>query len=162
MQHTIPSHPMRSEWPDQLIELLERQQTLASELTEMTDHQGILIHDGRTDDLLMLLGRRQGVVDAFVATQDELAGLTVDLDDRLTGIAASKRERIRSLLGAIGHALTHVMERDGRDQQALQDSCDRTRRELSGLGNARAAHHAYRPSHAAPASGANRFADRQG
>jgi hypothetical protein len=148
------------DWPDQLIELLERQLSLAQRLIELATGQAALISCGRTDELLGLLGQRQRLVDAFVATQEDLGRFTVDLDERISQANPGTRRRIRELLGAIGDALVDVMARDNADQQALQTNCDATRQELTGIGAARAARSAYRP--AGPAAPLSRFSDQHG
>jgi hypothetical protein len=150
----------RCQWSDQLISLLERQQTLVRRLLDLAEGQAALINRGSTDELLSLLGQRQRLVDTFVATQDDLTRLTTDLDQRLASAPPGARGRIRQLLGAVGDALAEIVARDSIDQQSLRTTRDAARDELSRVGVARVAHSAYRPA-AVPAA-LSRFADQHG
>jgi hypothetical protein len=145
-------------WPDNLIALLERQRGLVSRLKDLASRQSALIQGGEGDALLGLLGRRQQIVDQFVASQDDLATFTTDLQQRLEDLPTPQAERIRNLLSEIGDALVGVMDRDRADQRALQNGSQATRRELSSLSAGKTARHAY----VRPAATAARFADRHG
>jgi len=147
-----------TDWPDNLIALLERQRGMVGKLKDLASRQAALIQGGQADALLGLLGRRQQVVDQFVASQEELAAHTQDLQRRLQSLPTFQAERIRALLSEIGDALVGVMDRDQQDQRALQTSSHATGRELSTLSASKTARSAY----ARPAATASRFADRHG
>lgn len=149
---------MSTEWPERLTTLLERQQALVDQLAVLADQQASLIERGETDALLGLLTRRQQVIDQFTAMQIELGELTGDLERRLAAVDEAKRERIRTLLNKIGERLNAVMERDARDQQALETARDRSKEALASLDTGRHARQAYLGSGRAR----NRFADRLG
>ncbi|MHC5023169.1 MAG: flagellar export chaperone FlgN [Planctomycetota bacterium] len=145
-------------WDDQLIALLERQQQLVVRLGQLADQQGSLIEARRTDALLGLLAERQRIIDQFTASQEELSGLTVDLNARLEQTARSRADRIRALLDEIGHCLASVMQRDEQDQQTLHTGRAAVRQELSSLDAGTQARNAYLK----PKPVVNRFADRRG
>ena len=145
-------------WAQGLVDVLQRQQTMVRELRGLAQEQSGFIAAGRTDALLGVLGRRQQLLDRFLATQDELVSFTSNLDHQLQSVDAPRREMIKTLLDEIGDQLTQVMQTDEHDQSALQASRDKTGEEMAELGHARHARSAYIRS--APAD--SRFADRQG
>lgn len=142
--------------PGALIDVLERQHALVSELAVLAERQAQLIERAATDELLALLTRRQTLIDSFTGSQEELNALTGTGD--LAAVPAAERARIEALIDDIGRRLAEVMERDERDQQSLEAARGRTRRDLSALDSARTARRAYV---AAPAT-SNRFADERG
>ncbi len=146
------------DWTATLIGLLERQQTLVTELAGLARSQSELIETRRTDALLGLLSRRQRLIDAFSASQEELGQITGNLDAQVGDLEPAERTRIQTLIAAIGEQLTDVMQCDGNDQQMLERVRGETARELSGVDAARTARNAYR-DRGAPGS---RFADRTG
>lgn len=146
-----------ADWPDALIDVLERQQTLVEQLVSMSQTQAGLIAERRTDHLLELLSRRQTVIDEFTVCQTQMSAMSRDLDRRLTTVSPPQRERIRGLIGDIGERLREVMQRDHQDQAALHGGREAVLSEISGLDNGRQARAAYGPA----ATGVNRFADRQ-
>jgi hypothetical protein len=146
-----------ADWPDGLIDVLERQRALVEELASMSRLQAGLIAERRTDRLLELLSRRQIVIDEFTVCQAQMSAMSHDLDRRLSGVAPPRRDRIRGLIGGIGERLREVMQRDHEDQAAMHGGREALLGEISGLGNVRQARAAYGP---APTN-VNRFADRQ-
>ncbi len=147
-----------TDWPDTILDLLQRQHKLVDELSQLADRQADLIRDGHTDALLGLLTQRQTVIERFTATQVDLGRLTGDLDARLRSVDEDVRERIQSLISDIGERLTHVMQRDERDQRTLESARDKKKREIASLDSGRQARYAY----LGPKKTTNRFADTQG
>jgi hypothetical protein len=150
--------PPCTPWPDSLLAVLERQQQVVDELAGLASAQAPLIAEGRSDRLLELLSKRQALIDEFTSGQSELGDLTRGLEQRLEGIEASQRERIRSLISQIGARLAQVLQRDEQDQAALRAGQSAIKHELSSLGTARQARTAY----LGPAHAGNRFADHRG
>ena len=146
------------EWASSLIELLERQHTLVSELSSLADRQQTLVNDRETEALLGLLSERQEILDQFAPMQEHLASLTANIDRRITEVGEPDRTRIQSLIKEIGDRLSVVMAGDERDQQALEAARGETARDLQDLDTARVARNAYRGA----AVATSRFADRQG
>ncbi|MCZ6835893.1 MAG: flagellar export chaperone FlgN [Planctomycetota bacterium] len=145
-------------WPDELIDLLERQESVLSKLHELAKYQGSLIEKGRTEPLLGLLTQRQTLIDEYTAMHGETTSKTEDLERRLQGIESSKKERIQTLIDEIRHCLSEIMKHDQEDQESLGKARDKIRDELALQGAATQARNAYTKG-GAPAS---RFADRQG
>jgi flagellar biosynthesis/type III secretory pathway chaperone len=145
-------------WPKPLIELLEHQQTLVTDLSTLAQQQATLITSGRTEQLMELLGRRQAVIDQFTATQSQLTELTSDLDARLKSVTDTQREHIKTLIAQIGDQLASVMQRDAQDQDSLRSGRDQVQQELAIMGTSRTARAAYGPTNGNPP----RLADRHG
>jgi hypothetical protein len=147
------------DWPQPLIDLLERQRSLVDQLAGLAQSQAALIAERRTERLLELLEQRQSIIDDFTAAQGEMSAMTEHLDERIAGLGTPQRDRIRTLINAIGERLGEVMQRDQEDQAHLRSERDQVHGELQGVGTARAARNAYGPA-ATPSI--NRFADRRG
>ncbi len=145
-------------WPDRLLNMLKQQDLLLGRLSELAQRQGDLIRDGKNDELLQLLSERQQIIDRFLVMQQDMSGLTGNLERRLETIDATRRDEIRRLISHIGQRLDDVMQRDERDRHNLESNRDQSKQELAGLGNAGRARQAYLGA----SSGQARFADRQG
>ena len=146
------------DWLRALTDLLERQRSMVDRLAELARRQSALVESGDTEALLSLLAQRQGIIDQFVATQDDLAPLTRGLQERLSAVAEDDRRRVGAIMDQINDALADVMRCDEQDQQAMQDQRDQIRDGLAGVGTSRQARRAYLGAKAVN----NRFADRQG
>ena len=83
---------------DTLIELLERQRTLVSELSALATQQSSLIAEARTDALLELLSRRQEIIEHFSVAQREL-GVLIRRAEALRGWRGIGRFAIGVLTG---------------------------------------------------------------
>jgi hypothetical protein len=153
----VPAHSSRA-WPDALLDLLEDQRHLISNLAGLATEQSVLVAEGRTDALLGVLARRQQIIDQVVARQDEFIELTTGMEARIAAARPEQRERIRTLIEAIAGGLTKVMACDEADQRELEVVRDRTKQEVAALDGARQARQAYRK----PGSVPTRFADERG
>ena len=145
-------------WPDSLLALLEEQQALTHELTELAAGQSELIASGRTEALLGLLARRQRLVDQFVSGQSALARLAAELESRADELVDDQRDRIRSLLDEVAAGLANVMQQDEQDQKHLEAEREGRGRQLADVDVGKSARDAYLKSRAV----INRFADRKG
>jgi ElaB/YqjD/DUF883 family membrane-anchored ribosome-binding protein len=146
------------DWAGSLIQLLEAQEALVSDLAALARQQAELIRGSRTDALLSLLTRRQQLIERFADAQEELGKLTADLDARLRTVGQAERDRIQSLISGIGDRLAQVMQRDEQDQQVLEAARNRTKDELAAVGATRQARRAYLSGRSVD----NRFADQRG
>jgi len=144
-------------WQQELLDLLQRQQQMADQLVQLAQSQASLIADSHTDGLLELLTRRQAIIDDFTSSQSQLTELTRGLDQRLELVPPADRDRIKSLIGEIGQRLALILDRDEQDQASLRTHRSQIKQELSSMGTARQARHAYQGRAAT-----NRFADRRG
>jgi len=150
-----------SSWPADLLGLLNRQQVMVGSLSELAERQAGLIAAARTDELLEVLARRQEIINEFAASQAQLAQLTQGLHERLDQVEPGQRAEIQDRLNGIGDCLASVMRRDEDDQACLKAGREAIRTEMSSMGTARQARHAYGAPPATPGSN-NRFADRRG
>lgn len=156
-------------WPQSLIDVLERQESLVGRLAALSEEQASLIADGRSDRLLELLARRQAIIDEFTVCQSQMTVLSHDLNRRMQDVPAAHRGRIAELVASIGERLRKVMDRDQHDQALLQRGRSDVMAELSGLEAGRQARSAYAPAaqarsatHAVAAGTTNRYADQTG
>jgi hypothetical protein len=147
-------------WLDQLLVLLESQDSIVAGLDELAGEQGSCIASGRVDDLLTVLGRRQERVDALLSTQADLVKLTVGLEQRLALVSEDDRERVRALMSHVGERMQSVLDRDARDQQAMEQQREVVRSQLNELDAGRRARRQYLA--AAPGGHVQRFADERG
>ena len=150
--------PSSAPWPQSLIDVLECQRALVDELSKLATDQAALIADGRTEQLMELLGRRQGVIDRFTASQSNIGELTRDLDARFQSDNVQQPDLIRSLIDGIGQQLAEVMKRDEHDQASLRSGRDQVRRDIAALGAGQAARNAYLNG----STSNPRFADQRG
>jgi hypothetical protein len=144
--------------PESLLQILERQHSVAGDLVRLAESQATCIAEDRTDRLLDLLAQRQSLIDQFTASQAEMGNLTRGLGERFEGMSEPQRRRIKELVSDISQALARVMQRDAQDQATLKASKRRVADELTSLDAAKQAHNAYRQEPAA----LNRFADQRG
>ena len=107
-------------WATTLENVLAQQSAVLSDLGAWADRQRLCIADGQVDELLMVLGHRQVLVDRLLNTQSELSGLTDRLEDRLQGVEPETRQRIRSRMRDVDDALQRVLEQDDRDRSELE------------------------------------------
>jgi len=111
-----------NDWPDAIIRLLERQEHLIGQLSDLVKQQTGMIVNEQTDDLLELLSERQQIIERFTASQEELGKLTEHLDLSLADVDGTRRDRIEQLIDTVGVRLDDVMLQDEIDQQKLQDA----------------------------------------
>ena len=163
MQHAVQKPiDVLGGWLPPLIEALEQQHTLVTQLAEIARAQATLIAERRTDRLLEVLTRRQSIIDEFTASQSRVNALTRNLDRHSHDIGMAQRDHIRSLIDAIACVLNDVMRRDQADQESLETGRSAVLAEMTGINAVRTARAAY----TAPARGATsdppRFADKKG
>jgi hypothetical protein len=154
---TVPATIAVADWPEALVDVLERQHVLVENLAALSQTQASLIADRHSDRLLELLSRRQSIIDEFTVCQTQMSVLSQNLDRRLAQVSGPQRQRIRALIAGISDGLRTVMQRDQEDQQALHQGRSALVAEISGLDAGRQARSAYGPVGA----GASRFADRE-
>ncbi len=145
-------------WTEELLAVLDRQQTLADQLAALAGQQQQLIDGQETDALLNLLAQRQQLVNDFLTTQNRFAELTADLDQRLDTLAGEKRDNVRSRIDRISALLADVMQTDAQDQKRLESARSDVVDDLEKVGANRQANTAYRVQ----AGSAPRYTDRKG
>lgn len=155
--HMQSTPPVSTTWPVSLIAVLEEQDALARELSDLAAGQAALIDTGKTEALLGLLATRQRLVDRFVAGQGALGQLSAELEARSDDLSADQRDRIRSLLDNVTAGLATVMRQDEQDQKLLQTARASQQKQIEGVDVGRSARNAYINTQAA-----SRFTDHKG
>lgn len=149
--------PAPSVWAQDLLGVLHRQNAMLDDLLSHARQQATLIAQGRIDELLGLLARRQQIVEAFGENQQRLGDLTGDLASQLAQIDPEQRKTIKSLITSVGEGLASVLEIDEHDQSEMEGGMSQVRDELKALDASRRAHGAYAPNPSA-ASGRTQHA----
>lgn len=146
---------------ERVLELIERQQSLAQQLERLAMQQSHLIEQGQTPALLDLLAKRQGVIDSLLAAQGEMRAVAPKLER--AEITDALRSRLNALIDDVSRRLEVVMAVDERDKTSLRVERDAVRTELSAAGAAQQARSAYLSrGHAAAQPVGNRFSDHKG
>lgn len=146
---------------ERVLELIERQQSLAQELEHLAMQQSYLIEHSETSALLDLLAKRQGVIDSLLAAQGEMRTVAPRLER--AELSDSLRSRLNALIDDVSRRLEVVMAVDERDKASLRIERDAVRTELSAAGTAQQARNAYLSrGQAASQPVGNRFSDHKG
>jgi hypothetical protein len=148
----------RDDWPRELIELLDHQQSLVDQLSSLACRQRDLIGSGQTDQLLTLLAERQQLIDEITSGQGRVADLTGRFEQQIDDLNEGSRDRIQTIIEEIGCRLNEIMQRDAEDQKALEARCSDRKKEVAGLDTARQARRAYLNARSVN----NRFSDQRG
>ena len=147
-------------WATTLENVLAQQSAVLSDLGEWADRQRLCIADGQVDELLMVLGHRQVLVERLLDTQSELSGLTDGLEDRLQTVEPEIRHRLRSRMRDVDDALQRVLEQDDRDRSELERQRSTANEQLRTMEATRQARSQYATSDVGV--DARRFADERG
>lgn len=149
-----------TDWIDELLRLLEKQEAVVRELACMAPEQASCIDSGDVDRLLGILARRQQLVEQLLPTQTALGTMTRDLEQRLAGVDAARRRRVDELMDGVDRYMQVVLAGDETDRARLEEQRDAARSGLRELDAGRRARHGYQSS--APADATNRYADARG
>ncbi len=131
--------------PQQMIELLRRQQDCYAALQQLSQTQRSLITGERPDLLLTVLGERQSLVSELLGLNNKLAPYRRAWDDLVEHVPESQREEVAELLRSIGGLLRSILETDQQDSAVLSARKQIVGRSLSELSGGRSAHLAYAP-----------------
>ncbi|GEM_PF-1939363 len=147
-------------WIDELIRLLENQEAVVRELAGMAPEQASCIEAGDVDRLLVILGRRQQLVERLLPAQATLGTMTRNLEARLAEVDDVRRERVRSLMDSVDQCMQVVLQGDESDRTRLAEQRDAARTGIEELDAGRRARHGYQASR--PIESTNRYADARG
>ncbi len=154
-----------------LVQLLERQAALFSQLDQLGQRQANLIADGDAETLLGLLAQRQQVIDRLQALNGELEPYRRQWSDIWAGLDERGQQEVGSLVRAAQETLERVMASDERDRRQLASAQQRVAEELGRVKQSTTARQAYhRTGHGGAAAqpvrvmagGDNRFTDQTG
>lgn len=153
-----------------LIELLTEQRDLYQQLHELSARQQEIIAQGQTEQLLVVLAERQGLVDQLTTINKDIAPLRQRMGDLTAAAPEADKQRVRDLIDDVQNLLTTIIERDEADRRQLEASKAAVGAELRRTNTAPAAVNAYRSNVYARASatqnpaltGVARFTDARG
>jgi len=148
------------DWIDGLIQLLETQDAIVQSLDALASEQASCIETGQVDALLVVLARRQALVESLLSTQSNLATMTRNLEERLAGVSVGKRDRVHELMDSVDRTMQSVLARDDEDRSRLQKQRDSVRSGLTELDAGRRARHGYQSTPKVVET--HRFADARG
>ncbi|MEQ9459588.1 MAG: flagellar export chaperone FlgN [Phycisphaeraceae bacterium] len=151
--------------PQALLDLVVRQRDLYQSLGSLSEQQQRFIDAGDTAKLLMVLSRRQTILDDLRIIAESLRPFRESWDDVRASLEQDDRERLRGLLDETDELMRSIMARDRADGDRLQQARGRVSKQLGRNSMATQATRAYqgtsqRPPANLPSS--SRFTDKQG
>lgn len=139
--------------------LLDEQEALFVRLEALSKEQSRLVREEATDELLRVLGERQGVVAALERASRELEPFRDRWELVLAGARIEQRDRLAAQVEKLSALAASVAARDDADRRTIEERRDRLAGELAGVGNVRGAMAAYGAPRGRPAA---KFQDREG
>lgn len=151
--------------PRALLDLVLRQRDLYQTLGSLSEQQQRFIEAGDSAKLLMVLSRRQTILDDLRVVAESLRPFRESWDDVRASLEQGDRDRLRSLLDETDELMRSIMARDRADGDLLQQARGRVSKQLGRNSMATQAARAYqgtsqRPPVNLPSS--SRFTDKQG
>ncbi len=139
-----PSPHERPEiWGPRLLRIVEQQVEQFRELDQLSRDQAALIKEGRSDELLALLGSRQVIVDRITSSNGELEPFLASWDTLSEQLPAALRESVRARMRELEELVASIAARDQADQKALEERRGGVQNELASLSRNRSAVNAY-------------------
>jgi len=148
-----------------LVELLERQCRLYTDLKSFSDQQAKLIAGGLGDEadseqLLRLLAQRQRVIDELTQLHDRLAPWRNDWDAYWAKLSSADQQRIGPLVRQVESMLAQIIKQDEIDRRQLEAARQHVGAQMQRVISGGGALNAYRAAQSAGSS--NRFTNQQG
>ncbi len=109
-------------WAGQLVELLDQQRCLYTQLRQLSQRQGDIIGNGRADvsGLILLLGQRQDLIHQLTRINSGLEPYRQNWPQLWDSLDAASRARIRHLLAEVQGQLEDILDQDQKDRVALR------------------------------------------
>ncbi|MCG3122727.1 MAG: hypothetical protein GIKADHBN_01128 [Phycisphaerales bacterium] len=126
-----------------VVRLLVAQRELYEELDALSQKQGELISEHRTDELLELLGRRQVLLERVQAVTDTLAPVRARWPQFLATLDPAQRHGVGQVVDAITQLIESITRRDQADRDCMIAERERVAGELATLDRSRRATGAY-------------------
>lgn len=142
-----------------LRELLAEQESLFLRLEALSKQQSRFVQDEHTDDLLRVLGERQGVIEALERAARELEPYRAQWEAVLAGARVEQRDWFTRQVEQLADLAAAIAARDDTDRRVIEDRRDKLAGDLAGMGKVRGAVAAYGPAKGRPVA---RFQDREG
>lgn len=160
------SHEMVDTTPlfETLLERLAQQELSVAELAACASAQDEFIDACETDKLVVLLKRRQELIEAITDQHRHLDRLAEQVRSGELQVSEASRDDIRCRLEGISTRLTEILAHDERAQHRLSEVRASTRMQMTSHDTATSARRAYSvaATSSAAASDNNRFADERG
>ncbi|MGF1635101.1 MAG: hypothetical protein ACFCVE_14715 [Phycisphaerae bacterium] len=114
----------------QLVQLLTRQVECYRDLLKLSDVQSELVRQGRDDELLEVLARRQGVMDRVSDIDARLSTAKADWPAAVARLDEEARASVEALVGTSRQLLEQITAADASDAMLLQQRRMNVGREL--------------------------------
>lgn len=150
------------QWLSSLNKVLDEQAMLCQGLEALSREQSQFLSRGDTDALLVVLERRQPIVDRIMQINQQLEPFRVRRDVLLARLKPLDRDGVVQRVAKIAALVESVRARDDQDRVLVERMRGAVTDELAGLSRARGAAAAYASSGAGYTSSGPRFQDRQG
>lgn len=125
-------------------QLLQRRCEVCRTLIGLSERQNALIeHEEPIDELMVVLGRKQTLIDDLQVVEDELRPLREVWVKSQDAAEADQRERIRGLAGRAEDVLKRVLELEEVARSSLVESQQRVVEELTHIDKGRRLVKAY-------------------
>ncbi len=131
-------------------ELLAEQELLFLQLDALSKQQSRFVQDEHTDELLRILGERQGVVENLERASRHLEPYRAEWDAVLAGARPEQRDRFARQVEQLADLAAAIGARDDADRRIIEERRDKLAGDLAGLGRVQGAVAAYGPSQARP------------
>lgn len=141
------------------VALLKQQVAVFEQLDGYAQQQETLINEGRADELLTVLGRRQELINTLNGLNDQAEPFRRGWTQFSAGLDEAERSEIGELLKQVQSMLAEIIQRDERDRTELQQQRGKVSKELQQVSQVGAAMNAYGGAKRAYEP---RFADKQG
>lgn len=142
-------HADPERWAPRLARLLDEQVAVYAELDGLSVQQGACIDAEDGDALLVVLARRQGLIERLEKLNQEVEPFRREWARLGPSLAAPQRDGLRARFEAIGKLVASITARDEADRRRLEADRLRLAGAIEHAGRARGAVGAY----AAPAGG---------
>lgn len=138
-------------WAARLERVLERQLQLYAQLDALSAKQSNLIDTERTDELIDLLRRRQGLIDQVAELNTQMQPYREQWEQLADSLDTDKREALREKFDDLSAAVRRIVMRDDADRVRLEARRARIARDLAGVSSGQGAVNAYASKGAPPA-----------
>lgn len=108
-----------NERTERLVGLIRLQESLYEQLDELSRAQRASIEGGRTDELLGILGQRQGLIDQIVDASEGLDGFREDWDRLVSEMPEATRRDVGRRMDRLSDLMRAIADRDGQDREVL-------------------------------------------
>ncbi|MBI1369502.1 MAG: hypothetical protein GC162_12720 [Planctomycetes bacterium] len=113
---TVSTQP---DWALELISLLEQQQRIYEQLTDLSRKQTQLVSTGDAEPLLTVLGQRQQLIDQLTRLNSRVEPYKQDWPALWAQLDRMTQARVQQLISTVQSLLDAIVEQDEKDRAAL-------------------------------------------